>query len=167
MMYNKTLFNTSSAATLSPLFRWGGYSGVSGFSLTASVKWVGEKWAYFIVSVILLWPKMCCSTNILPPRIIKKLANVWRRTCVDCPLGSWTPARVVAILKDLIQLEAVEFKKDKKDTRLKHVYLSDKGLKLFEEVFSMQKKRIYKALLNSSSNEVVNFNNVLNKIIDE
>ena len=71
------------------------------------------------------------------------------------------------VLKDLIQLEAIEFKKDKKDTRLKHVYLSDKGLKLFEEVFSMQKKRIYKALLNSNSKEVINFNNVLKKIINE
>ncbi len=71
------------------------------------------------------------------------------------------------VLKDLIQLEAIEFKKDKKDTRLKHVYLSDKGLKLFEELFSMQKKRIYKALLNSNSKEVLNFNNVLKKIINE
>ena len=48
------------------------------------------------------------------------------------------------VLKDLIQLETIEFKKDKKDTRLKHVYLSDKGLKLFEEVFSMQKKEFIK-----------------------
>ena len=71
------------------------------------------------------------------------------------------------VLKDLIQLEAIEFKKDKRDTRLKHVYLSDKGLKLFEEVFSMQKKRIYKALLNSNSKEILNFNNVLKKIINE
>ena len=71
------------------------------------------------------------------------------------------------VLKDLIQLEAIEFKKDNKDTRLKHVYLSEKGLKLFEEVFSMQKKRIYKALLNSNSKEVLNFNNVLKKIINE
>ena len=55
----------------------------------------------------------------------------------------------------------------KKDTRLKHVYLSDKGLKLFEELFSMQKKRIYKALLNSNSKEILNFNNVLKKIINE
>ncbi len=71
------------------------------------------------------------------------------------------------VLKDLIQLEAIEFKKDKKDTRLKHVYLSDKGLKLFEELFSMQKKRIYKALINSNSKEILNFNNVLKKIINE
>ena len=71
------------------------------------------------------------------------------------------------VLKDLIQLEVIDFKKDKKDTRLKHVYLNDKGLKLFEEVFSIQKKRFYKALLNSNSKEVLNFNNVLKKIINE
>ena len=71
------------------------------------------------------------------------------------------------VLKDLIKLEAIKFKKDEKDTRLKHVYLSDKGLKLFDEIFSIQKKRIYKALLNSNSKEVLYFNNVLKKIINE
>ncbi|MBT92110.1 MAG: MarR family transcriptional regulator [Candidatus Pelagibacter bacterium] len=71
------------------------------------------------------------------------------------------------ILKDLIKLDAIKFEKNKKDTRLKHVYLSDKGLKLFEEIFSIQKKRIYKALLNSNSKEVLYFNNVLKKIINE
>ena len=71
------------------------------------------------------------------------------------------------VLKDLIKIEVVDFKKDKKDTRLKHVYLNDKGIKLFNEVFDIQKKRIYNALLTSSSKEVINFNNVLNKIINE
>ena len=71
------------------------------------------------------------------------------------------------VLNDLIKIEVVEFKKDKKDTRLKHVYLNDKGEKLFNEVFDVQKKRIYNALLTSSSKEVINFNNVLNKIINE
>ena len=71
------------------------------------------------------------------------------------------------VLKDLIKLEAIKFKKDEEDTRLKHVYLSDKGLKLFDEIFSIQKKRIYKALLNSNSKEVLYFNNVLKKIINE
>ena len=71
------------------------------------------------------------------------------------------------VLKDLIKIEIVDFKKDKKDTRLKHVYLNDKGTKLFNEVFDIQKKRIYNALLASSSKEVINFNNVLNKIINE
>ena len=71
------------------------------------------------------------------------------------------------VLKDLIKLEVIDFKKDKKDTRLKHVYLNNKGEKLFNEVFDIQKKRIYNALLTSSSKEVINFNNVLNKIINE
>ena len=71
------------------------------------------------------------------------------------------------VLQDLIKIEVVDFKKDKKDTRLKHVYLNDKGTKLFNEVFDIQKKRIYNALLASSSKEVINFNNVLNKIINE
>ena len=71
------------------------------------------------------------------------------------------------VLKDLIKLEVIDFKKDKKDTRLKHVYLNDKGKKLFNEVFDIQKKRIYNALLSSSSKEVINFNNVLDKIINE
>ena len=71
------------------------------------------------------------------------------------------------VIKDLIKIEVIDFKKDKKDTRLKHVYLNDKGKKLFNEVFDVQKKRIYNALLTSSSKEVINFNNVLNKIINE
>ena len=71
------------------------------------------------------------------------------------------------VLKDLIKIDVLDFKKDKKDTRLKHVYLNEKGNKLFNEFFSIQKKRIYKALLNSSSKEVINFNNVLNRIINE
>ena len=61
----------------------------------------------------------------------------------------------------------IEFKKDNRDTRLKHIYLNEKGTKLFDEIFNVQKKRIYQALLNSSSKEVLSFNNILNKIIDE
>ena len=71
------------------------------------------------------------------------------------------------VLKDLIKLNAIFFKKDKKDTRLKHVFLSEKGEKLFNEIFSVQKKRIYKALLSSTSEEVLFFDNVLKKIIHE
>ena len=59
------------------------------------------------------------------------------------------------------------FEKDKKDSRLKHVFLNEKGKKLFNEIFSVQKKRIYKAFLNSKSEEVLFFDNVLKKIINE
>ena len=71
------------------------------------------------------------------------------------------------VIKELIKLEIILFKKGEKDTRLKHVYLTKKGVKIFEEIFSAQKKRIYNALLNSTSNEVNNFNNVIKKIINE
>ena len=70
------------------------------------------------------------------------------------------------VLKDLIKLEIVIFKKDEKDTRIKHVFLNEKGKKIFSEIFNLQKRRIYNALLNSSSEEVINFDNVLEKIIN-
>ena len=70
------------------------------------------------------------------------------------------------VLKDLIKHEIIVFKKDIQDTRVKHIYLNDKGKQIFNEIFSLQKKRIYNALLNSSSEEVINFDNVLSKIIN-
>ena len=70
------------------------------------------------------------------------------------------------VLKDLIKLEAIEFKKDEQDTRVKHVFLSEKGKNISNEIFQIQKKRIYNALLNSKSEEVLNFDSVLHKIID-
>ena len=71
------------------------------------------------------------------------------------------------VLKDLIKIGAIDFKKDLKDTRLKHVYLTKKGEEVYSRIFSIQKKRIYNAFLNSSSSEVLNFDNVLKRIIDE
>ena len=70
------------------------------------------------------------------------------------------------VLQDLIKLEVVIFEKDDQDTRIKHVFLNKKGEKIFNEIFETQKKRIYKALLDSNSEEVINFDNVLKKIIN-
>ena len=70
------------------------------------------------------------------------------------------------VLKDLIKLEIIFFKKNSKDTRIKHIYLNEKGEKIFNEIFNIQKKRVYNALLNSTSEEVINFDNVLKKIIN-
>tara|TARA_Y100001970_G_C14140135_1_gene806606 strand:- start:1009 stop:1458 length:450 start_codon:yes stop_codon:yes gene_type:complete len=69
------------------------------------------------------------------------------------------------ILRDLIKINLIIFKKNIKDTRVKHVFLTEKGEKIFNEIFSQQKKRIYNALLKSSAKEVVDFNNVLKKLI--
>ncbi len=70
------------------------------------------------------------------------------------------------VLKDLIKLEMVFFNKDETDTRIKHIFLNEKGKKIFKEIFEIQKKRIYNALLNSSSQEVLNFDEVLKRIIN-
>ena len=70
------------------------------------------------------------------------------------------------VLKDLINLEIIIYKKDELDTRIKHVFLNSKGKEIFDEIFKVQKKRIHNALLNSSSEEVINFDNVLKKIIN-
>ena len=70
------------------------------------------------------------------------------------------------VLKDLIKLDAIIFKRDDQDTRIKHIFLNQKGQKIYNEIFEKQKKRIYKALLDSKSEEVLNFDNVLKKIIN-
>ena len=70
------------------------------------------------------------------------------------------------VLKDLINLKAIKYEKDQVDTRIKHVYLTEEGEKLFNEIFSAQKKRIYQAFSSSKANEVVSFDNVLKKIIN-
>jgi DNA-binding MarR family transcriptional regulator len=71
------------------------------------------------------------------------------------------------VLKDLIKMETIFFQKNQKDTRVKHIFLNDKGKKIFEEIFIVQKKRIHNAFLNSTSEQVLNFENVLQKIINE
>ena len=71
------------------------------------------------------------------------------------------------VLNDLVEINAIEFKRDEVDTRVKHVYLTEIGSKIFEEIFSAQKKRIYDAFLSSESNDIISFDKVLKKIINE
>ena len=71
------------------------------------------------------------------------------------------------VLNDLVEINAIEFKRDEVDTRVKHIYLTEIGSKIFDEIFSAQKKRIYDAFLSSESNDVISFDKVLKKIINE
>ena len=71
------------------------------------------------------------------------------------------------VLNDLVEIKAIEFKRDEIDTRVNHVYLTEEGEKIFDEIFSAQKKRIYDAFLSSESNDVISFDKVLKKIINE
>ena len=71
------------------------------------------------------------------------------------------------VLNDLVEINAIKFKRDDVDTRVKHVYLTEEGKKIFDEIFSAQKKRIYEAFLSSDSDDVISFDKVLKKIINE
>jgi DNA-binding MarR family transcriptional regulator len=71
------------------------------------------------------------------------------------------------ILRDLIKNNAILLKKGEIDSRQRQIYLKEKGKKLSDEIFSEQKKRIYKAFKNSDPDSVIKFKSVLNKIINE
>ncbi len=71
------------------------------------------------------------------------------------------------VLKDLIKINVIKFEKDKSDSRVKHIFLTDEGILISNEIFSIQKKRFYKAFTKSDSSEVLNFDKVLKKIINE
>ena len=71
------------------------------------------------------------------------------------------------VLNDLVAIKAIEYRRDEIDTRVKHVYLTEEGNKIFDEIFSAQKKRIYDAFLCSVSDDVMSFDKVLKKIINE
>ena len=55
---------------------------------------------------------------------------------------------------------------DDNDTRKKNLFLNKDGKAFFETVYNKQKKRIFNALKNSSSDSVIKFKDVLKKIVD-
>ena len=71
------------------------------------------------------------------------------------------------VLKDLLKINVIKFEKDITDSRVKHIFLTQEGIILSNEIFSIQKKRFYKAFTKSNSDEVLNFDKVLKKIINE
>ena len=71
------------------------------------------------------------------------------------------------VLRDLIKSKMIKQVKDKSDTRKKNLFLDKEGKTFFEAVYSKQRKRIFNALKNSSSDSVIKFKEVLKKIIDE
>ena len=71
------------------------------------------------------------------------------------------------VLRDLTKNKAIHIKKGEVDSRQRHIFLNEKGKKIFEEIFFEQKKRIYNALKNSDSDSVIKFKNVLKKIVNE
>ena len=70
------------------------------------------------------------------------------------------------VLRDLKQTKKIKQIQDDQDTRKKNLFLDKEGKIFFETVYSTQKKRIFNALKNSSSDSVIKFKDVLKKIID-
>ena len=70
------------------------------------------------------------------------------------------------VLRDLIKTKMIRQVQDEVDTRKKNLFLDKEGKIFFETVYNSQKKRIFNALKNSSSDSVIKFKNVLKKIID-
>ena len=70
------------------------------------------------------------------------------------------------VLRDLIKSKMIKQIQDETDTRKKNLFLDKEGKVFFETVYSTQKKRIFNALKNSSSDSVIKFKEVLKKIID-
>ena len=97
------------------------------------------------------------------------LISLYEGITISCLLRKLkvTKQSLNRVLNDLVEIKAIEFKRDEIDTRVKHVYLTEEGEKIFDEIFSAQKKRIYDAFLSSESNDVISFDKVLKKIINE
>ena len=70
------------------------------------------------------------------------------------------------VLRDLINSKMIKQIKDDNDTRKKNLFLEKDGKKFFDMIYNSQKKRIFNALKNSSSDSVIKFKGVLKKIID-
>ena len=70
------------------------------------------------------------------------------------------------VLKDLNRNKKIIMKKGEVDLRHRRILLNENGKKLSKEIFSVQKKRIYRALKNSNSEAVIKFKEVLEKIIN-
>ena len=70
------------------------------------------------------------------------------------------------VLRDLIKTRMIQQIQDDTDTRKKNLFLDKEGKTFFETVYNTQKKRIFNALKNSSSDSVIKFKDVLKRIID-
>ena len=70
------------------------------------------------------------------------------------------------VLRDLIKSKMIKQVQDDTDTRKKNLFLDKEGKVFFETVYNSQKKRIFNALKNSSSDSVIKFKDVLKRIIN-
>ena len=115
-------------------------------------------------------PKEVLSKKFFGPAHLRALNQIERNPGIH--LGELifrlkvTKQSLNRVLRDLIKSKMIKQIQDETDTRKKNLYLDKEGKLFFEIVYSTQKKRIFNALKNSSSDSVIKFKDVLKKIID-
>jgi DNA-binding MarR family transcriptional regulator len=70
------------------------------------------------------------------------------------------------VLQELIKDKIISQSKGEIDGRQRLLHLTEKGERISEEIFNIQKKRILEAFKECDSQEVLNFKKVLKKIIN-
>ena len=126
---------------------------------------------YYAYREIFSDPKEILSKKFFGPAHLRALNLIERNPGIN--LGELifrlkvTKQSLNRVLRDLIKNKTILLKKGEVDSRQRLIFLNEKGKKLFEEIFTEQKKRIYNALKNSDSDSVIKFKNILKKIINE
>ena len=115
-------------------------------------------------------PKKVLSKKFFGPAHLRSLNLIERHPGIN--LGELifklkiTKQSLNRVLRDLIKSKMIKQVKDESDTRKKNLFLDKEGKIFFEAIYNSQRKRIFNALKNSSSDSVIKFKEVLKKIID-
>ena len=115
-------------------------------------------------------PKEALSKKFFGPAHLRSLNLIERHPGIS--LGELmfklkvTKQSLNRVLRDLIKSKMIKQIKDEEDSRKKNLFLDREGKVFFETVYNLQRKRIFNALKNSSSDSVIKFKEVLKKIID-
>ena len=115
-------------------------------------------------------PKQILSKKFFGPAHLRSLNLIERHPGIS--LGELifklkiTKQSLNRVLRDLLKAKMIKQIKDENDTRKKNLFLDKEGKIFFETVYNIQKKRIFNALKNSSSDSVIKFKDVLKKIIN-
>ena len=115
-------------------------------------------------------PKEVLSKKLFGPAHLRALNLIERNPGIN--LGELifklkvTKQSLNRVLRDLIKSKMVKQIKDDSDTRKRNLFLDREGKIFFDAVYITQKKRIFNALKNSSSDSVIKFKDVLKKIVN-
>ena len=100
--------------------------------------------------------RLICTVNANPGM---KVADLIKKLKI-------TKQSLSRVLQELIKDKIISQSKGEIDGRQRLLHLTEKGEKISEEIFTIQKERILKAFKECDSQEVLNFKKVLKKIIN-